>query len=196
MATRRSARFSAKAESTPVAIASSSDSESTKRKTLKRRPRKQQKLDIDVAASTAVVQDRTDYSRVRGRRGHLKLMTEMPVDILLEIFSRLEPIDLLHLSRASKILHNLLTSSNSTYIWRLVCSSPFRPFHVSSTPAFVRLTKIFVPLCVLPRVSTTSTSSTIQIAFMDVTARQASFIKFSALFDQCSFSSAAPSTAG
>ena len=47
-------------------------------------------------------------------------MKELPLDVILEIFGQLEPIDLLHLSRVSKSLHDLLTSSNVTFLWKLV----------------------------------------------------------------------------
>lgn len=61
-----------------------------------------------------------DYRRIRGRRGYLKLMTEMPVDILLEIFSRVEPLDLLQLSRATKALRGIITSPNVAFLWKTV----------------------------------------------------------------------------
>ena len=44
----------------------------------------------------------------------------MPLDILLEIFSLLEPIDLLYLSRVSKDLHDLLTLNDSNFLWKSV----------------------------------------------------------------------------
>lgn len=59
-------------------------------------------------------------SRVKGRRGHLKLMTEIPLDTLHEIFRKLEPVDLLHLSRASKSLRTIVMEKSARYIWEEV----------------------------------------------------------------------------
>ncbi|KAF9448869.1 hypothetical protein P691DRAFT_775095 [Macrolepiota fuliginosa MF-IS2] len=60
---------------------------------------------------------RPDRGHVKGRRGHLKQMTEMPLDTLHEIFRDLEPIDLLHLSWASKSLHAIVMEKSARYIW-------------------------------------------------------------------------------
>ncbi|KAF9448882.1 hypothetical protein P691DRAFT_813470 [Macrolepiota fuliginosa MF-IS2] len=56
-------------------------------------------------------------ARVRGRRGQLKHMTEMPMDVLYEIFQSLEPIDLLHLSWANKSLHSIIMGESARYLW-------------------------------------------------------------------------------
>lgn len=58
--------------------------------------------------------------RVRGRRGGLKMMHEMPLDIVLEIFGHLDPIDLLHVSRVSKGLRALTQGTGSQMIWKKV----------------------------------------------------------------------------
>lgn len=63
---------------------------------------------------------RPDPRNVRGRRGHLKQMVEMPLDALHEIFHELEPVDLLHLSWASKNLNAILMEKSSRYIWKEV----------------------------------------------------------------------------
>jgi len=87
-------------------------------------PRKKQKVphtsEGNEFQSKAPVQDKTNYKRVKGKRGHLKMITEMPMDILFEIFCQLEPIDLLHLSRASKSLRGILVAENIIYIWKMV----------------------------------------------------------------------------
>ncbi|KAG5716225.1 Dihydroxyacetone kinase [Termitomyces sp. T112] len=56
--------------------------------------------------------------RARGIQGKLKLITEMPLDILLEIFSFLQPADLLHLSRANKALRGILLDRKTNCIWK------------------------------------------------------------------------------
>lgn len=63
---------------------------------------------------------RTDDRRVKGRRGHLKQMTEIPLDILHEIFRDLDLTDLLHLSWASKSLRAIVMAKEARYIWEEV----------------------------------------------------------------------------
>ncbi len=63
---------------------------------------------------------RPDSKNVRGRRGQLKQMVEMPLDTLHEIFRELEPVDLLYLSWASKSLNTILMEKPSRYIWEEV----------------------------------------------------------------------------
>ncbi|THU86281.1 hypothetical protein K435DRAFT_970358 [Dendrothele bispora CBS 962.96] len=59
------------------------------------------------------------FKKVRGRLGLLhKLVTEMPLDVIFEIFAHLRPLDILRLSRTSRDLHNLLTSRSSEHVWR------------------------------------------------------------------------------
>ena len=58
-----------------------------------------------------------DFRKIKGRRGALKTMTEMPVDILVEIFSQLQPIDLLHVSRATKDLRAIVLGPHAKYLW-------------------------------------------------------------------------------
>ncbi|KAG1746137.1 hypothetical protein EDB19DRAFT_1690658 [Suillus lakei] len=42
----------------------------------------------------------------------------MPIDILLETFSLLEPVDLLHLSRTNKAFSKVLLSNNAVSVWK------------------------------------------------------------------------------
>ncbi|KAJ7074152.1 hypothetical protein C8F01DRAFT_1099429 [Mycena amicta] len=50
-------------------------------------------------------------------RGKLKLLPEMPLDVLFEIFSFLEPSDILHLARTTKTLRMHLISRSARFIW-------------------------------------------------------------------------------
>ncbi|KAI0270431.1 hypothetical protein BC834DRAFT_513846 [Gloeopeniophorella convolvens] len=50
-------------------------------------------------------------------RGSLKNMLTLPLDALFEIFSRIQPADLLSLARTSKDLRGVLMSRKSTSIW-------------------------------------------------------------------------------
>ncbi|KAJ7709574.1 hypothetical protein B0H17DRAFT_1190776 [Mycena rosella] len=56
--------------------------------------------------------------RFRGRGGQLRMLPEMPLDILFEIFSHLEPPDVLHLARTTKDLRNVLMSHSAISIWK------------------------------------------------------------------------------
>ncbi|KAF9473294.1 hypothetical protein BDN70DRAFT_397879 [Pholiota conissans] len=63
--------------------------------------------------------------RVRGKRGLLKKLVEMPVDILFEIFSCLDPLDLVYMARTTRALRALLTGPSSKLIWKASRSNVF-----------------------------------------------------------------------
>ncbi|KAF7295468.1 F-box domain-containing protein [Mycena indigotica] len=50
-------------------------------------------------------------------RGKLKLLQEMPLDVLFEIFSHLDPLDVLNLARTTKTLRNHIMSRSARFIW-------------------------------------------------------------------------------
>ncbi|KAF9532170.1 hypothetical protein CPB83DRAFT_847356 [Crepidotus variabilis] len=115
MSLRKSSRLSAKAEQPPTAGGGPSQRPERVPRNQKASTKKPRVEKPDEVVTKAV--DRTNYSRIKGVRGKLKNMTEMPVDILFEVFSALQPGDLLCISRASKDLRGLLTSKNTAYIW-------------------------------------------------------------------------------
>ncbi|KAI0769758.1 hypothetical protein BD413DRAFT_556637 [Trametes elegans] len=55
---------------------------------------------------------------VRGRRGGLQDMLNMPMDVLLEIMSLLQPRDLLNLARSTKDYRAFLMSRKSESLWK------------------------------------------------------------------------------
>lgn len=55
---------------------------------------------------------------IRGRRGALRELAEMPLDILYEIFGTLGLRDILHLSRASRELRNILITKRASFVWK------------------------------------------------------------------------------
>jgi hypothetical protein len=57
---------------------------------------------------------------IKRKRGDSKFPEDVPLDVLIEIFGLLEPVDLLHLSRVSKSLHDLLSSDDMIFLWNLV----------------------------------------------------------------------------
>lgn len=64
------------------------------------------------------------WAKVRGRRGHLKMVVEMPFDILLEIFQYVDVTDLLTLVRSSRALRRwLLDRSLALPVWKSVSLS-------------------------------------------------------------------------
>jgi hypothetical protein len=83
---------------------------------------KRQKLEAEPANTQKgqVVKLSRPDKYVRGRRGHLKLMTELPIDTLHEIFRLLDPLDLLYLSWANKSLRAIVMEKAARYIWAQV----------------------------------------------------------------------------
>ncbi|KAI1795639.1 hypothetical protein LXA43DRAFT_991437 [Ganoderma leucocontextum] len=79
---------------------------------------------------------------LRGRRGGLKDMPEMPLDILFEIFAFLHPRDLLNLARATREFRALLMGRQSARFWRearqQVEGLPDPPSYLSE-PAYANL---------------------------------------------------------
>ncbi|KAJ3836175.1 hypothetical protein F5878DRAFT_625885 [Lentinula raphanica] len=82
-------------------------------------------------------------------KSKLSLLPSLNLDILLEIFSHLSPIDLLHLARTTKDLRSLLMRKNTTTIWKLAFKQvpegmPECPQDMSY-PAWTHLA--FEPIC-------------------------------------------------
>ncbi|KAK7037988.1 hypothetical protein R3P38DRAFT_2903806 [Favolaschia claudopus] len=68
--------------------------------------------------------------KILRKKGKLRFITEVPLDVLLELFGYLLPLDILNLSRASKALRNILLSKSSLFVWKqafLNVSSPTPP---------------------------------------------------------------------
>ncbi|KAK0496976.1 hypothetical protein EDD18DRAFT_1164760 [Armillaria luteobubalina] len=78
----------------------------------------------------------------RRTRGKLSALLELPLDILLEIFGFLLPLDLLHLSRLNKDFRQVLMSKSSAGAWKAARQNlpgfP-GPFRGMSEPAWVNL---------------------------------------------------------
>ncbi|TFK76191.1 hypothetical protein BDN72DRAFT_891282 [Pluteus cervinus] len=52
-------------------------------------------------------------------------ITQVPLDILFEIFQRLEPLDLLHVSYTCKVLHSTLVTRAAAFVWRMAYRNVF-----------------------------------------------------------------------
>ncbi|PIL23931.1 hypothetical protein GSI_13682 [Ganoderma sinense ZZ0214-1] len=86
-------------------------------------PRKKAKAkDTKSTANASPSKQSTDTASrrkaVRGRRGGLKDMPNMPLDVLLEIFGFMHPRDLLNLARTNKSFRAFLMSKNAQFLWK------------------------------------------------------------------------------
>ncbi|KAI0928373.1 hypothetical protein AcW1_005636 [Taiwanofungus camphoratus] len=85
---------------------------------------------------------------IRGKRGALKDMPNMPVDIVIEVCNYLEPRDLLYLARTSKAFRALLMTRTSAHLWKAARNNlegfPGCPPHLSE-PEYANLA--FSPHC-------------------------------------------------
>ncbi|KAJ3834329.1 hypothetical protein F5878DRAFT_664878 [Lentinula raphanica] len=89
------------------------------------------------------------FRGVRGKLGLLeKLVKDMPLDVILEIFCYLEPRDLLRLARTTKEFRGILMSKTSEGIWRIARGNveglPPRPDDLNE-PQYANL--LFEPYC-------------------------------------------------
>ncbi|KAF8969724.1 hypothetical protein BDZ97DRAFT_1915257 [Flammula alnicola] len=116
---RQSTRLSAKREATRQAHISAPSTATAPAPP----PRKKHKSTTIHKNVASAVPHETDYRKVKGRRGKLKSMTEMPLDILVEIFGQLQPIDLLNLSRATKDIRAIIAGDDT--LWKKVCSEAY-----------------------------------------------------------------------
>jgi len=116
MSSRKSTRLLAKAEAATQLLQNDKHLGNT---TIKNpRNSKKQRTSKEKDASNAGQPRR----RIKGKEENSKLLKDVPLDVLLEIFRLLEPVDLLHFSRVSKSLHDLLTSNDLSSLWKSVCS--------------------------------------------------------------------------
>ncbi|KAG7098138.1 hypothetical protein E1B28_000108 [Marasmius oreades] len=97
--------------------------------------------DTDERAVQKEKRGRKKFKRARGRLGALQNIQEMPLDVVYEIFTHLEPYDLLKLSRTSKSLRNIVLNRSVSPLWknaREKAGIP-EPIPTMSEPAFIDL---------------------------------------------------------
>ncbi|KIO33110.1 hypothetical protein M407DRAFT_235983 [Tulasnella calospora MUT 4182] len=89
--------------------------------------------------------------RRNGKRGRLRDMMDMPIDIFAEVCSHVDPLDLRHLARTSKRIRDILMTNGAKRIWMTVLASvaglPECPTDLSE-PRYVRL--MFTNECDVP----------------------------------------------
>ncbi|GAA5981378.1 hypothetical protein JCM10908_004087 [Rhodotorula pacifica] len=61
--------------------------------------------------------NRTPLGKVRGRRGALRIFNSLPLDLVVDICSYLDPADLFVLSNTSKVFRSVVTGPSSAQIW-------------------------------------------------------------------------------
>ncbi|KAL4252491.1 hypothetical protein ABKN59_002772 [Abortiporus biennis] len=83
-----------------------------------KRSKTKETITLDASNNEAAVATGSGRRNLRGRRGSLKVLLEMPLDILYEIFSCMHPMDLLNLTRTSKDFRALLMSKTSANLWK------------------------------------------------------------------------------
>ncbi|KAL0575690.1 hypothetical protein V5O48_006278 [Marasmius crinis-equi] len=76
-----------------------------------------------------------------------RIVNDMPLDVILEIFKFLELQDILHLSRTSRDLRRIIMARSSRSVWRAACvnSGCPTPSEHMSEPEFAAL--LFDPVC-------------------------------------------------
>ncbi|KAF9474662.1 hypothetical protein BDN70DRAFT_815289 [Pholiota conissans] len=98
--------------------------------------------------SLSIANSSQTYKKARNRRGSLKIIVNMPEDVIFEIFGWLDPLDLLHVARTTKTLRDVLMSRSSITIWKTARSKfdglPDCPDDLSE-PQYAAL--IFVERC-------------------------------------------------
>ncbi|KAH9915878.1 uncharacterized protein B0H18DRAFT_1124560 [Fomitopsis serialis] len=115
-------------------------------------PKKRKQVNDSPSVTETAKTTEERWKTVRGRRGGLKAMLNMPMDIIKEICLLLHPRDLLNLSRASKSFHAFFMAKSSAYLWkgclRTIVGLPPCP-ETLIEPAWVSL--VFVPVCTVCR---------------------------------------------
>ena len=71
----------------------------------------------EAADDDAIGEDQVKVKKPRKRRGKLQQITDMPLDILFEIFKLVDPVDLLRLAHANKALRSTLLRKSCKWIW-------------------------------------------------------------------------------
>ena len=123
---RRSTRIQAKGvqkEATPPSSASSSTANPKPAFKKQKVTTSAQSKDAHTLTETTPMVPKVPaiWAKIRGRRGHLKMVVEMPFDILLEMFQYLTPLDLLNLSKANHAFRSLLLDrSTALHLWKEV----------------------------------------------------------------------------
>ena len=157
MATRKSSRHMDRLKSESILTEASpiSSGGNTNSKEQGRRPRKKSKG-----------QNVANSKEVEGKEGQLM---EMPVEILLEIFGQVDPIDLLYISWTSKDLRNFVRSSNT--VWNLVRVQSRCSCRASWCNFNFRLMRIWLFTSAHPCVRTTSTLVSTPIISLEIDVR-------------------------
>ncbi|THU96799.1 hypothetical protein K435DRAFT_754585 [Dendrothele bispora CBS 962.96] len=137
-ATRKSSRLAERAQAAAAATTStvstnsdSGSSTSTSPPSVDGQPkRKRARISYNYESDESEEAEQEDVEaevetspRFRGNRGKLEKLTEIPLDVLFEIFGYLTPFDILKLARTTKDLRRLLMDKSSTSVWQAARSN-------------------------------------------------------------------------
>ncbi|KAJ7221032.1 hypothetical protein B0H12DRAFT_1241294 [Mycena haematopus] len=81
-------------------------------------PRAQTKSSRKRAKKAAEPVNESSETKPQRKRGKLRFITEVPLDVLFEIFVQLLPVDILNLSCASKALRDILLRRSAAFVWK------------------------------------------------------------------------------
>ncbi|KAL1662611.1 hypothetical protein GGF50DRAFT_58593 [Schizophyllum commune] len=110
---------SSESDLTDLSSESASESESGEESdAYERRPAKRARKSAPRKAVSAKVTKANGRPRTRGKAGKLSQLVDMPLDILFETFTLLDPQDLVSLSRTSKLLRQTLLSPQTITVWK------------------------------------------------------------------------------
>ncbi|KAF9532169.1 hypothetical protein CPB83DRAFT_880819 [Crepidotus variabilis] len=91
------------------------------------RPKKKQRTTKAATISAGAPLRGRKGSRLAGKGHSAEYFSELPTELLLEIFGFLEPADVLHLYRASKYFHEFLGFGAANYLWEQVYTNMTTP---------------------------------------------------------------------
>ncbi|KAL1719157.1 hypothetical protein EV715DRAFT_199789 [Schizophyllum commune] len=110
---------SSESDLTDLSSESASEAESGEESdAYERRPAKRARKSAPRKAVSAKVTKANGRPRIRGKAGKLSKLVDMPLDILFETFTLLDPQDLVSLSRTSKLLRQTLLSPQTITVWK------------------------------------------------------------------------------
>lgn len=114
-------------------------------------PAKKRKLEVssDNVEGASKGDKGPSATKVKHKRGSLKMVLDMPVDVLLEVFQHLDPVDLLNLAKTDRTFRAYLLKRSVALPWWKA---------VSNFVLLVSMVVLMVPAFVLARRPLTASS--------------------------------------
>ncbi|GJE86897.1 hypothetical protein PsYK624_029800 [Phanerochaete sordida] len=109
---------------------------------------------LSAAADPAPKVDAPKSMKARRVRGKLSGLTNMPLDVIIEVMMNLEPCDLLSLSRTTKTYRDFLMRKSSAFLWKAARSNvegyPPCPEHMNEAALASFLYTTYCTRCLKP----------------------------------------------